>query len=137
MTIEHTNGFSTLRHRVIEIALYVSLGGICWLLTWLIIRGQAFADYSIIALCISLASCVGPLLWPFGNKATVQDNLSIMVSMGFRFSVMMGALVISTATKWQHHNSFSICLLGYYFPFLLLQSALLIRNQSIQHPPQS
>jgi hypothetical protein len=130
-------GMSPLVDRVFEIALYVILGAVCWILSWLIFPDAAFEEYALIAFCVSLASCLAPLLWPYGFEAAEQDSLSIFVLMGFRFSVMLGALAISTATKWQHHNSFCNCLLGYYFPFLILQSALLIRNQSFQHPPQS
>ena len=94
-------------------------------------------DYAILALSACLATGFGPLAWRFVGNAKVQDELSILLTVGFRFSVLLGALAISAATKWQHNNSFGSCLMGYYFPFLLLQSALLIRNQSIQHPPQS
>ena len=128
---------SPLADRIFEIALYVILGAACWSLSWFFFPKAAFEGYSLTAFGVSLASCLGPLLWPFGLKDSEQDSLSIFVIMGFRFSVLLAALAISTATKWQHHNSFCNCLLGYYFPFLLLQSALLIRNQSLQHPPQS
>ena len=118
-------------------AIYSVLGTACWSLSWFFFPKAAFEGYALTAFGVSLASCLGPLLWPFGLKDAEQDSLSVFVIMGFRFSVLLAALAISTATKWQHHNSFCNCLLGYYFPFLILQSALLIRKQSLQHPPQS
>ena len=128
---------SPLADRVFEIAIYIVLGAACWSVSWLFFPDAAFEGYALTAFGISLASCIGPLLWPFGLKDAKQDSLSVFVIMGFRFSVLLAALAISTATKWQHHNSFCNCLLGYYFPFLILQSAFLVRNQSLQHPPQS
>ena len=122
---------------LVEAALYTALAVACWMTTWFFIGSGAIEDYALIALSVSLASCVGPLLWSAVSKPVAHDSLSIMVTMGFRFSLMLGALAISAATKWQHHNSFCNCLLGYYFPFLILQSALLIRNQSLPNPPQS
>jgi len=137
MTVNVTRRHSMLRARIVEIAIYVLLGLTCWLTSWFLIRDGAFEQYSLTALFVYLASCIAPLLWPSGGRGASQDSLSIMILMGFRFSILLGALSISAATRWQHHNSFCNCLLGYYFPFLILQSALLIRNQSIQHPPQS
>ncbi len=126
-----------LRSGVDELAAYCALAAACWGATWFLIGGGAFEEYSILALAVCLSSCVGSVAWQFGTKNVAQTDLSILLTMGFRFSVLLGALAISTATKWQHHNSFCNCLLGYYFPFLLLQSALLIRNQSFSNPPQS
>ena len=136
MASHETKGKST-GSPLVEVAWYIEVGVTCWLITWMFIGKGAFEDYALIALFVSLVSCIGPLLWSAVSKPVAHDSLSIMVTMGFRFSMMLGALAISAATKWQHHNSFCNCLLGYYFPFLLLQSALLIRNQSFQHPPQS
>jgi len=126
-----------LRSGGVELAAYCALAVACWGATWFLIGRGAFEEYSTLALAVCLSSCVGSVAWQFGNNNIAQSDLSILLTMGFRFSVLLGALAISTATKWQHHNSFCNCLLGYYFPFLLLQSALLIRNQSFQHPPQS
>ncbi len=120
-----------------EFVAYFALAVACWGATWILIGNGAFEDYSILALSVCLSSCVVPVVWQFGSKNIAQSDLSILLTMGVRFSVLLGALAISTATKWQHHNSFCNCLLGYYFPFLLLQSALLIRNQSFSNPPQS
>jgi hypothetical protein len=120
-----------------EAMAYFALGFGCLLVTWFFVPAGVIPDYALLALTACLASSLGPLAWQLVGQAKVQDEISIMVTMGFRFSVLLSALAISAATKWQHNNSFGSCLMGYYFPFLLLQSALLVRNQSIQHPPQS
>ncbi len=126
-----------LRSGVVDLVAYLALAIACWGTTWIFMGGGAFEEYSILALAVCLSSCVGSVAWQFGKKNIAQSDLSILLSMGFRFSVLLGALAVSTATKWQHHNSFCNCLLGYYFPFLLLQSALLIRNESFSNPPES
>ena len=120
-----------------EAVAYGSLGCVCLLVTWVLTSDGVIPGYAYLALSACLATGIGPLAWQLTGKTQDRDELSILLTMGFRFSVLLGALAISAATKWQHNNSFGSCLMGYYFPFLLLQSALLIRNQSIQHPPQS
>jgi len=126
-----------IRFQIVEILAYVALALLCWMTTWIIIGDRADANYSLLALTVCLVSSIGPVVWQFGDAASAQSDLSILIAVGFRFSLLLAALAISTATKWQHHNSFCNGLLGYYFPFLLLQSALLIRNQSFSNPPQS
>ncbi len=137
MTDKQASKHFVIRFQIIEILSYLALALLCWMTTWIIIGNGADESYSLLALSVCLVSSIGPVVWQFGDASVAQSDLSILVSIGFRFSLLLGALVISTATKWQHHNSFCNGLLGYYFPFLLLQSALLIRNQSLPNPPQS
>ena len=126
-----------IRFQIVEILSYAGLALLCWVITWVIIGNGADESFSLLALSVCLVSSVGPVVWHFGNANASQSDLSILLTMGFRFSLLLGALAISTATKWQHHNSFCNCLLGYYFPFMLLQSASLIRQQPFSIPPQS
>lgn len=126
-----------IRFQIIEILAYGALALLCWATTWIIIGNGAVESYSLLALSVCLVSSIGPVIWQFGGAAVAQSDLSILLTVGFRFSLLLGALAISTATKWQHHNSFGNGLLGYYFPFLLLQSAFLIHQQSLSNPPQS
>ena len=137
MTSDHLKTKSNIVSLLVEAMAYFTLGSICLLVTRLLTSDGVIPDYAYLALTACLATGFGPLAWQLIGKAQDSDELSILLTMGFRFSVLLGALAISAATKWQHNNSFSSCLMGYYFPFLLLQSALLIRNQPIQHPPQS
>lgn len=137
MTDKQASKHFMMRFQIFEILSYVALALLCWMTTWIIIGNGADESYSLLALSVCLVSSIGPVLWQFGDASVTQSDLSILLTVGFRFSMLLGALVISTATKWQHHNSFCNGLLGYYFPFLLLQSALLIRNQSLPNPPQS
>jgi len=137
MTNNQPNARAHMRPLLREATAYFALGCLCLCVSWFFTSDGVVPDYAILALSACLATGFGPLAWRFVGNAKVQDELSILLTVGFRFSVLLGALAISAATKWQHNNSFGSCLMGYYFPFLLLQSALLIRNQSIQHPPQS
>ena len=126
-----------LRFQVIEVSSYVALALLCFALSWLICGTDSVERYSLVALLVCWVSSIGPVLWQIKVSTLATSDISILLTMGFRFSLLLGAVAISTATKWQHHNSFCNCLLGYYFPFLLLQSAFLIRQQSIPNPPQS
>ena len=128
----------TLRWRqLIEIAAYSFLAAVCYVVARFVLEVDLSDGTALAALLVCLASCLVPAIWQLGTLNVAQSDLSILIIMGSRFSILLGAAAFSTATKWQHHNSFCNCLLGYYFPFLLLQSALLIRNQSVSHPPQS
>ncbi len=128
---------SRLRNQIFEIAAYSALAMICAVASWPFLGSDAVQNYAWVALIVCFGSCIGPCIWQIGSQDVLQSDFSILVTMGLRFSILLGAVAVSTATKWQQHNSFCNCLLGYYFPFLLLQSALLIRNQSFSHPPQS
>ena len=137
MSDKRTSNQFTIRSQIFEILAYVAHALLCWITTWVIIGNRADESYSLIALSVCLVSSVGPVVWQFGVSNAAPSDLSILLIVGFRFSLLLGALAISTATKWQHHNSFCNGLLGYYFPFLILQSAFLIRQQSNSIPPQS
>ncbi len=137
MTNDHLKIKANILSLLQEAMAYFALGFVCLVVTWMLTSDGVIPGYAYLALSACLATGFGPLVWQLTGKAQARDELSILLTMGFRFSVLLGALAISAATKWQHNNSFGSCLMGYYFPFLLLQSALLIRNQTIQHPPQS
>lgn len=137
MTDKEASKHFMMRFQIFEILSYLSLALLCWMTTWIIIENGANERYSLLALSVCLVSSIGPVLWQFGDALVAQTDLSILLTVGFRFSMLLCALAISTATKWQHHNSFGNGLLGYYFPFLILQSAFLIRQQSLSNPPQS
>ncbi len=122
---------------LLEIAAYLALAGFCFGVTWLFWGGTAIEPYVWLALMVCCISCLVPSLWQLGLRCLGQSDLSVALSMGFRVSILLGAVGLAAATKWQHNNSFCNSLLGYYFPFLILQSALLIRTQSFPHPPQS
>jgi hypothetical protein len=125
-----------LQGRLLEILAYGALALVCFGVTRFVFGSMATEGYALLALFVCFVSSATPSLRQLGCRQTESSDLSILFTMGFRFSVLLGAAAISTATKWQHHNSFCNCLLGYYFPFLLLQSALLIRNQTFSHPPR-
>ena len=137
MTDKQASKHFMIRFQIFEILSYLALALLCWMTTWVIFGNRAAESYSLLALSVCLVSSIGPVVWQFGRLSAAQSDLSILLTVGFRFSMLLGALAISTATKWQHHNSFGNGLLGYYFPVLILQSAFLIRQQSLSNPPQS
>jgi len=137
MTEQPVSRRSTLRSHFFEIAAYSALAIGCFVAAWSLFGSVATDGFALAALLVCFIACVAPAMWQVGKRDAAQSDLSILFVMGFRFSILLMSVAFSTATKWQHNNSFCNCLLGYYFPFLLLQSALLIRNQSFSHPPQS
>lgn len=58
-------------------------------------------------------------------KARVMIPLAISL---WRVLVIVAAVVIVRATKWPNYNFFVACLMGCYFPFLVLESSLSIRQ---------
>jgi len=91
------------------------------------------AGLAALGLCSTISA--GPIFWrrsSFGNKMPVGSTL---LSIALRMLLMIGALGLVAATKWSHANSFANSLLGCYFIFLTLESALSIRFYSTRTPP--
>ena len=106
MTSNQLNARSHIRLLLLEATAYLALGCLCLFVTWFLTPDGVVKGYAILAVSACLASGFGPLAWQLLGKAKVQDEFSILLTMGFRFSVLLGALAISAATKWQHNNSF-------------------------------
>lgn len=63
----------------------------------------------------------------FGREnAAAMPILTVL----WRFGVVAVAILGAAATKWPLDKSFAASLLGCYFPFVVLESALSIRNIS-------
>lgn len=90
------------------------------------------AGLAALGLCSGLSA--GPIYWrrsPLGVRNPVASTL---LSITLRMLLMVGALGLVAATKWSHRNSFAGSLLGCYFIFLTLESALSIRHFSSRTP---
>jgi fumarate reductase subunit D len=90
------------------------------------------AGLSALALCALISA--GPIFWrrgAFGNNMPVASTL---LAITLRMLPMIGALGLVAATKWSYRNSFAGSLLGCYFIFLALESALSIRHFSSRTP---
>jgi hypothetical protein len=82
------------------------------------------------AVCLCALVSAAPMIWrrmTFGIKMPLASTL---LTITVRSLVMVAALGIAAATKWSNGNSFAVSLLGCYFIFLTLESALSIRYYS-------
>lgn len=82
-----------------------------------------------------LTSSLPPFLLRFTRFAKKNGAAMPLVSVGWRTGVLVCAILLSAATKWPLHFFYCFCLLGCYFPFLLLESALsIIKVQQDSRP---
>lgn len=86
------------------------------------------AGLAALGLCSSISA--GPICWRRGVLGLKMPVASTLLTITLRMLLMMGALGWVAATKWSHRNSFAGSLLGCYFIFLILESALSIRHYS-------
>jgi hypothetical protein len=82
------------------------------------------AGLMALAFCSSVA--VIPIFWRRGSVGSPMPVVFPLMTIAIRMLLMFGALGLVTAIKWSHRNSFSWSLLGCYFIFLALESALSI-----------
>ena len=80
----------------------------------------------VLANLACLASSLPPYLLRFTKFSRQNSSAIPLVSVGWRTGVLVCAILLSAATKWPLHFFYCFCLLGCYFPFLLLESALAI-----------
>lgn len=69
-----------------------------------------------------------PLLIRHTDFAKKNEAAMPILTVLWRFSVVATALLASAATKWPLDKSFAACLLGCYFPFIILESALSVKH---------
>lgn len=114
-----------LTGQVAALAVAVGLGW--WgCIGWGGYRGVADArPAATAAVLVCLAPVLPLLLWRAVSTKKSQAFLGLVASSG-RMLVAFAALGVVHATKWDHRIFFGECLLGCYFYFLLLESALLV-----------
>ena len=95
-------------------------------------REGILAGIAALGLCSTVAA--GPIYWRRGSFGSRMPVASTLLTITLRMLLMMGALGLVTATKWSHRNSFAGSLLGCYFIFLTLESALSIHYYSSRTP---
>ena len=71
-----------------------------------------------------------PLLLRYTTFGRANAYTMPIMTVLWRFGVVAVAILIAAATKWPVDKSFAACLLGCYFPFVILESGLSIRNIS-------
>jgi hypothetical protein len=86
------------------------------------------------ALALASSISAGPILWRRGSFGIKMPVASTLLTIALRMLLLIGALGLVTATKWSYRNSFAGSLLGCYFIFLTLESALSISYYSSKTP---
>lgn len=111
------------------ILLFLAVAFACQLVGTLVIQLFYFSKGTwplFLANCACLASSLPPYLLRFTRFAKQNSSAIPLISVGWRTGVLVCAILLSAATKWPLHFFYCFCLLGCYFPFLLLESALAI-----------
>ena len=93
--------------------------------------------WTCLSVIICLVASLPPIFLRRWRLAGPSAALFPLLTVGWRSLVVLFPLVASAATKWPEHNSFSLCLLGCYFPFLLLESGLSIVYARLPSGPQA
>jgi len=124
-------GFSRL---VTDIVAVASLGLVCLFVgagfEYWFSKSKFPIEWSDLLLSIfwmTLATVV-PLMVRHTDFAIKHASIMPILTVVWRFNVVATALLISAATKWPLDKSFAGCLLGCYFPFIILESALSVRH---------
>jgi len=74
------------------------------------------------ALIVTLAT----LLWTTGSLAARFPVFATLMNVSWRIFTIAGFALVVSATKWPQGNSLCLYLVGYYFPFVVLESCLSI-----------
>ena len=124
---------SNLRSLIVDFALYVLLGVLCVLIGSALYRLPDYVKGVEIWSMAAILSVACGVVVSFLTVSPAYRTLPIaipMIAMFFRTGVYMGAVLYAGATKWSHQNYYTNCLLGCFFPFLVLESVLSIRRSS-------
>jgi hypothetical protein len=124
---------STARSLSVDVALYVLLGVLCVLIGSNVYRMPDYAKGVEIWSMAAVLSVGCGVVVSFMTISPAYRTLPIaipMIAMFFRTGIYMGAVLYAGATKWSHQNYYTNCLLGCFFPFLVLESVLSIRRSS-------
>jgi len=124
-------GFSRL---VTDIGAVASLGLVCLLvgtgIKYWLSTSKFSIEWSDLLLSIfwmTLATLV-PLVVRHTDFSIKYAAVMPILTVAWRFNLVAIALLISAATKWPLDKSFAGCLLGCYFPFIILESALSVKH---------
>jgi hypothetical protein len=84
--------------------------------------------YGLLAVWYCAAVTMGCLPWKHPLLSARLPLISVVIPMTWRITALAGIVLWASATKWPNLNLFSIQLVGYYFPFLALESWLAIQK---------
>jgi len=82
--------------------------------------------YQQIAIWYCAGVTISTLLWTTGRMADRYPVFGALMNVNWRIGTIAGFALVVTATKWPQGNSLCLYLVGYYFPFVVLESALSI-----------
>ncbi|MCY3005948.1 MAG: hypothetical protein NTV29_08215 [Planctomycetota bacterium] len=82
--------------------------------------------YQQIAIWYSAGVTIATLLWTTGRMADCYPVFGALMNVNWRIGTIAGFALVVSATKWPQGNSLCLYLVGYYFPFVVLESGLSI-----------
>jgi hypothetical protein len=82
--------------------------------------------YQQIAIWYCAGVNITTLLWTTGAMAHRYPVFGALMNVNWRIGTIAGLALVVSATKWPQGNSMCLYLVGYYFPFVVLESALSI-----------
>ena len=82
--------------------------------------------YQQIAIWYCVGVTITTLLWTTGAMAHRYPVFGALMNVNWRIGTIAGLALVVSATKWPQGNSMCLYLVGYYFPFVVLESALSI-----------
>lgn len=92
-----------------------------------------FPDLPLLAVVICWLTDIAIVLFQTDSFNRKNPVASVLVATLLRTMVILGALGMSSATKWPAHNLFGNYLVGCYFSFLALESWLAIRRSATRN----
>jgi hypothetical protein len=124
------------RQIAFDVGALASVGLLCLLIGGLSMPWAASIGVPIswqdlfVGLFWGVLGAIVPLLLRYTRFGRENAAAMPILTVLWRFGVVAIAILGAAATKWPLDKSFAASLLGCYFPFVVLESALSIRNIS-------
>lgn len=114
-------------HALRLIASTLALAGLLSLVGYRFPLGESrLAMYQQIAIWYCAIVTLATLLWTTGSLAVRFPVFATLMNVSWRIFTIAGFALVVSATKWPQGNSLCLYLVGYYFPFVVLESCLSI-----------
>jgi len=130
VTEVNKSGVSKSRHPAHALRLFASTLALAGLLSlvgyWYPLGESRLAMYQQIAIWYCAVVTLATLLWTTGRMAARFPVFATLMNVSWRIFTIAGFALVVSATKWPQGNSLCLYLVGYYFPFVVLESCLSI-----------
>ena len=130
MTKVHKTGGAKSRHPAHALRLIASTLALAGFLSlvgyWYPLGESRLAMYQQIAIWYCAIVTLATLLWTTGGMAERFPVFATLMNVSWRIFTIAGFALVVSATKWPQGNSLCLYLVGYYFPFVVLESFLSI-----------